>query len=54
MYNNCPYYTYHNTLTMAEEAPQVSYEELALIEHEFDEIDSEISMFRAPVALRIH
>ena len=28
---------------MAEETPQVSYEELALIEHEFDEIDSEIS-----------
>lgn len=28
---------------MAEEAPQVSYEQLALIEHEFDEIDSEIS-----------
>ncbi|WPV31076.1 Putative nucleosome assembly protein [Fulvia fulva] len=27
---------------MAEEAPQVSYEQLALIEHEFDEIDSEI------------
>lgn len=41
------------TPTMAEEAPQVSYEELALIEHEFDEIDSEISTSSLPpVALQ--